>query len=120
MKRKEKTKLENLTEELADFMLNWYARKVKEEYHLKDQFNQLARAATSIGANLAEAKFAQSDADYVSKLSIARKESSECRFWIQRMVHMQAFTYEEWELVEAKVEAIINMLTATINKVKSV
>ena len=37
----------------------------------------LYRSATSIGANVRESKHAQSDADFLSKLSIAYKEADE-------------------------------------------
>ena len=36
--------------------------------------NQLERSATSIGANIHEANYAQSKADFVAKLQIALKE----------------------------------------------
>lgn len=118
--KKEKTELEKMTEELADFALAWYVRKVQDEhqYYLKDVLGQFMRAATSVGANLAEARFAQSSADYVSKLSIARKESSEVRFWVDRLIVAQQFDFQEFEFVEARVESIINMLTAAIAKAK--
>jgi four helix bundle protein len=41
---------------------------------------QFLRSGTSIGANCAEAEFAQSNKDFISKYSIALKEASECRY----------------------------------------
>ena len=38
---------------------------------------QLIRSASSIGANIAEAKYAESNADFVHKLEIAQKEANE-------------------------------------------
>lgn len=46
---------------------------------------QFLRSGTSIGANIAEAEFAQSDADFISKYSIALKEASETRYWMTLM-----------------------------------
>ena len=43
---------------------------------------QLLRAGTSIGANVAEANQAQSRADFISKLSIALKETVETEYWL--------------------------------------
>ncbi len=43
---------------------------------------QLVRAATSIGANVAEAQGGQSRADFVMKLSIAHKEVRETAYWL--------------------------------------
>lgn len=57
--------------------------------HLYDQIerrsflkNQLARAGTSIGANLHEARYAESADDFVHKLRIALKECNECECWL--------------------------------------
>ena len=43
---------------------------------------QVLRSGTSIGANIAESKFAQSADDFVSKMSIALKEASETYYWL--------------------------------------
>ena len=45
--------------------------------------NQLLRWSSSIGANVHEAKYAQSRADFINKLEIALKESSETEYWLE-------------------------------------
>ena len=45
--------------------------------------NQLLRCSSSIGANLHEAKYAQSRADFISKLEISLKECSETEYWLE-------------------------------------
>ncbi len=45
--------------------------------------NQLLRCSSSIGANLYEAKYAQSKADFISKLEISLKESFETEYWLE-------------------------------------
>jgi len=57
-----------------------YLRSTKKEYTLS---KQLLRSGTSIGANVAEAQQAQSKADFISKLSIALKETTETKYWIR-------------------------------------
>ena len=52
----------------------------KKEYILS---KQLLRASTSIGANVTESQQAQSEPDFVSKISIALKEASETKYWIK-------------------------------------
>ncbi len=42
--------------------------------------NQLLKCSSSIGANLHEAHYAQSRADFINKLEIALKESSETEY----------------------------------------
>jgi four helix bundle protein len=43
---------------------------------------QFVRAATSIGANYAEANDAESPRDFRHKVGICRKESGECKHWL--------------------------------------
>ncbi|MBO5049260.1 MAG: four helix bundle protein [Oscillospiraceae bacterium] len=57
-----------------------HLRSTKKEYTLS---KQLLRSGTSIGANVAEAQQAQSKADFISKLSIALKETTESKYWIK-------------------------------------
>ncbi|MDX2117724.1 MAG: four helix bundle protein [Planctomycetota bacterium] len=45
--------------------------------------DQIAAAATSVGANVFEADEAMSRADFVKCLAIATKELSEVRFWVR-------------------------------------
>ena len=45
--------------------------------------NQIGRSGTSIGANIHEAKYAQGKRDFVSKLEIALKETSETGYWLE-------------------------------------
>ena len=116
MKSKEKTKLEVMTEELADRVLKWYVSSVKKDYHMKDIYNQLAKSATSVGANYAEARCASSTADYVAKLNISKKEANESLFWLDRMVHLQAIAYEDWDELTILTRSIKNMISACLNK----
>ena len=47
--------------------------------------DQLARAGTSVGANIHEAQYALSKKDFVAKLEIALKESNETSYWLKLM-----------------------------------
>ena len=57
-----------------------YLCRAEREYVLS---KQVLRSGTSIGANVAEAQQAQSRADFVAKLSIALKETSETKYWLR-------------------------------------
>ena len=57
-----------------------YLQEEKREYVLS---KQVLRSGTSIGANVRESIYAQSRADFISKMSIALKESSETEYWIE-------------------------------------
>lgn len=56
-----------------------YLNKEKKEFVLS---KQLLRSGTSIGANLAEADGAISNADFSAKVSIAYKETLETKYWL--------------------------------------
>ena len=45
--------------------------------------NQIVRSSSSIGANIHEAKYAQSKADFINKLEISLKECSETEYWLE-------------------------------------
>ena len=77
---------------------------------------QFLRSGTSIGANLRESIFAQSTADFVSKLSIALKEASETQYWLE-LLHA-AGCLEEGEFVSLKDD--VDWLVGTlVNVVKT-
>ena len=63
--------------------LRQYLNKEKKEYSIADQ---VLRSGTSIGANVSEAEYAQSRADFVNKMSIALKEANETRYWLKLLV----------------------------------
>ena len=48
-------------------------------------YYQLERSATSIGANIREAKYAHSKPDFISKLQISLKECYETEYWLELM-----------------------------------
>ena len=56
--------------------------------------NQLLRSGTSIGANIHEANYAQSKADFVHKLQIALKECYESEYWLELFVKTNLITPE--------------------------
>ncbi len=60
--------------------LSNYLGDEKKEYILS---KQILRSGTSIGANIREGIYAQSKADFINKLSIALKESSETEYWLE-------------------------------------
>ncbi|SLM29123.1 conserved hypothetical protein [Desulfamplus magnetovallimortis] len=57
-----------------------YLKGEKQEYVLG---KQVLRSGTSIGANVEEAIGGQSSKDFLSKMSIAYKESRETHYWIR-------------------------------------
>ena len=80
--------------------------------------NQLERSATSIGANIREAKYAQSKADFVSKLKIALKECYETEYWLELMQKAELLSKESAKEYLHDCGSIRRMLIASINTEK--
>lgn len=71
---------------LADLSMSFAVSVLKMTDTLKGHYslvNQLERSATSIGANIREAKYAHGRADFIAKLQIALKECYETEYWLE-------------------------------------
>ncbi len=79
---------------------------------------QFLGCGTSIGANCAEAQFAQSRADFLSKYSIALKEASECRYWIEIMIESNIALESKFKEMLPELHRIIKILISTTKKLK--
>ena len=79
---------------------------------------QLAKSATSVGANVEEADGAESKRDFVHKMSIARKEARESRYWI-RISRASLTNDSEWSSLQQESEEITRILSAIINSAQS-
>jgi four helix bundle protein len=80
---------------------------------------QFLRSGTSVGANCAEAVYAQSKPDFISKYSIALKEASETKYWIVIMIRSGLVNEHEFSLMKEEIERIIRILVSTIKTLKS-
>lgn len=87
-----------------------YLNKEKREFTLA---NQLLKSGTSIGANVAEAAYAQSKADFLSKMCIARKEASETMYWLKLLYATGFLTGAEYESISSEGDALFRILCAT-------
>ena len=76
---------------------------------------QLIRSGTSIGANIREAFYAHSKADFIAKLQIALKECSESEYWLELLI--ESGYYGDKSILDQCVE-IKRILIASINTAK--
>ena len=60
--------------------------------------NQLLRSCSSIGANAHEARYAQSNADFINKLEIALKECYETEYWLEILFKVNALMISHLKL----------------------
>jgi len=80
--------------------------------------NQILKSGTSIGANIHEANYAQSKADFVSKMQIALKECYESEYWIELFVKTNIISDEQYAELKNDCGKIRRILISTINTTK--
>ena len=80
--------------------------------------NQILRSCSSIGANVHEAKYAQSKADFVNKMEIALKECYETEYWLEVLVKIKAIDDKVYKNFSNKCGTIRRKLIASITTAK--
>ncbi|MDD6564521.1 MAG: four helix bundle protein [Clostridiales bacterium] len=81
--------------------------------------NQLLRCSSSIGANLHEAKYAQSKADFINKLEISLKESFETEYWLELLYRKNKINEATYKSLINKCGTIRRKLIASVTTVKN-
>ena len=79
---------------------------------------QIVRSGTSIGANINEANYGQSKADFISKLHIALKETAETEYWLKLLVVSEYVSAEMGDSLLKDCVEIKRILIASINTAK--
>ena len=109
---------------LIDKSIAVAARIVKlHRYLIKDKketviSKQIVRSGTSIGANIDEANYGQSKADFISKLHIALKETAETEYWLKLLMMSEYITTDMGNSLLKDCLAIKRILIASINTAK--
>jgi four helix bundle protein len=80
---------------------------------------QILRAGTSIGANLEEAKVAQSRRDLAAKFSIALKEARETSYWLRLVLATESAKPELVEPLLREAEQLVAILTSSVRRLRS-
>jgi four helix bundle protein len=79
---------------------------------------QIVRSGTSIGANINEANYGQSKADFISKMHIALKETSETEYWLRLLTMSEYLTNDMGDSLLTDCFELKRMLVASINTAK--
>ena len=105
----------NLSKKFALRIIRLY-RYILKERHEYDMSRQIYRSGTSIGANIAESKNAQSKLDFINKLSIALKEADETRYWLDLLFESETISEAEYQSITNDLSVIIGTLVKIIKK----
>ena len=96
--------------------LTEHLRTAKSEFIIS---KQLLRSGTYIGANIAEAQYAQSKADFVSKMHISLKEANETRYWLRLLLATDYLKGPEFDSLILDCNTLINILISTCKTLKN-
>ena len=93
-----------------------YLTNEKKEFVLA---KQALRSGTSIGANIEEAIGAQSEKDFLSKLSIAYKEARETKYWLNLLKASQYLDTALADSLLTDAEELLKIIGSIQIKLKS-
>ncbi|MDE6551842.1 MAG: four helix bundle protein [Muribaculaceae bacterium] len=93
-------------------------RYLREECKERRMSDQIFRSATSIGANISEAKYAESTSDYIHKLSISQKETNETLYWLRLLFKTRYIDDVRFSELYSDCQELLRVITDVILKVK--
>ena len=93
-----------------------YLTNTHKEYILS---KQILRSGTAIGALVREAKFAQSKADFLHKLTIALKEANETYYWLELLHQSEYLDDTMFQSIQPDIDTLLSLLIASTKTVKA-
>jgi four helix bundle protein len=96
--------------------LNSYLLNEKREFILG---KQILRCGTSVGANVREAGQAESKQDFIHKLNIALKETSETEYWINLLYDSNIIEKKAYDSLIKDCTEILKLLTSIVKTSRS-
>ena len=94
-----------------------YLTTEKKEFVLS---KQLLRSGTAIGAMVREAKFAQSRADFINKLSIGLKEANETLYWLELLSDAEYIDEKTFVSIHNDANELTSILVSIVKTTKGV
>ena len=93
-----------------------YLKDQKKEYIMS---KQVFKSGTSVGANVFEAKNAQSRADFSSKMNIALKEMTETLYWLDLLHTTEYIDEKQYDSIFSDGNRIMATLIKIVKATKS-
>ena len=103
-----------------DKLMQFAIRMVKLKNYLNEQMHeyniadQIQRSGMAVGALHREATYAESDLDFIHKLSIAQKECNVTLYWLELLKATGYLDETQFASLYQDAEEIMHMLTASI------
>ena len=80
---------------------------------------QVLRSGTSIGANVQEAQAAQTKRDFITKMTIAQKESRETAYWLRLLIKAGPVAPTRITALHDEAEQITKIISSIVRTSKS-
>jgi four helix bundle protein len=80
---------------------------------------QILRSGTSIGANIREAKNAESKADFIHKMGISQKEADETLYWLELLHATDYISQEEFSSMNNDGIEVLKLVKSIIISTKN-
>ena len=96
--------------------LSKYLVSYRKEYILS---KQIMRSGTSIGALVREAQHAESNADFIHKLSIALKEANETDYWLLLLNKTEYIDDKIYNSLNENIQELLKLLVSIIKSSKN-
>jgi four helix bundle protein len=81
--------------------------------------NQLAKSATSVGANYRAVCRARSDKEFVAKLNIVLEETDETQYWLEIIEEMKWINQSELEFLLTEANELVAIFVSTLKTVNN-
>lgn len=120
MSKEESSKIYNLEERTAVFgesVIDWLVKLPKNNLTQR-LIPQLMACSTSVGANYCEADCAESNKDFIHKISIANKESKESKHFIRMISRVCPEHANQGRILWKEAQELNLILTTIVKKAK--
>ena len=106
------------SEHFADRIVKMHQYLSSKKAGNSDILKQIVRSGTSIGANISESKFAQSEADFLTKMTISLKEANETVYWFE-VISGLCGDYDEIKTLSQEASELRNLLQRIVHSIKN-
>ena len=93
-----------------------FCRKLPRDDQNREYADQLNRSSCSIGANYIEANESLSRKDFFHRIRICRKESKECKYWLEIIGYANPLLRTEVENLEKEALEFLRLFSSILKK----
>ena len=110
--------LKNRTKQFSLSILN-LIEKMPNSMSTRVVINQIAKSATSVGANYRAVCRARSDKEFVAKLNIVLEEADETQFWQEIIEEMKWIYKTELDVLQKEANELVAIFVSTLKTVNN-